>query len=162
VSSCPYDRSRRWHAHSVSSAYGLLGHHFGVSLLPNDPNPSGYFLVQHLATPDTVLSLHRGGTDRSLLPEYHHDPVAGLFRQDTDPRFPYTTMDPGENLEPTFYTRTPVTSQPMNEIIRRQGGGGIVVSLHECLQRYAQIRRLLEPRRSRCPPIRAGCGNGRW
>jgi hypothetical protein len=37
----------------------------------------------------------------------------------------------------------PATSPAMNEIIRAQGGGGIVVSLHECLARYAQVRALL-------------------
>jgi hypothetical protein len=137
--------STRCHAHSVSSAYGLLGHHLGTSLLPAEPNPSGYLLVQHLATPDMVLSLHRGGTERSLMPQYHYDPTTGLFRQHADPRFPYATLSPDEDLEPTFYTRSPVTSPAMNEIIRRQGGGGIVVSLHECLQRYAQVRQLLLP-----------------
>ncbi|MEV0001794.1 DUF6002 family protein [Micromonospora sp. NPDC050980] len=134
---------RRVHAHSVSSAYGLLGHHFGTTLAPGDTPPPGYLLVQHLATPDMVLSLHRGSPDRAGLPAYRLDPASGLHVQDEDPRFPAATHDPDENLEPTFYTRTPVTSDEMNGIIRAQGGGGIVVSLHECLQRYARIRHLL-------------------
>jgi hypothetical protein len=32
----------------------------------------------------------------------------------------------------------------MNEIIGRQGGGGIVVSRYECLARYDEIRELLD------------------
>jgi hypothetical protein len=50
-----------------------------------------------------------------------------------------------EILEPTFYTHAPATSPAMKEMIRRNGGGGIVVSLHECLQHYPVIRRMLEP-----------------
>jgi hypothetical protein len=128
----------RAHAHSVSSAFGLLGHHFGTTMLPAPETPSQYFLVQHLATPDMVANLHGAG-----VPRYRHDPVTGRYRQDENPRFPAITLDPGENLEPTFYTRSPATSPAMNEIIRRQGGGGIVVSRYECLERYPEIRALL-------------------
>ncbi|WP_330328295.1 DUF6002 family protein [Streptomyces sp. NBC_00536] len=137
----------RLHVHAVSSAYGLLGHARGHELLDESrrkelPEPH-YLLVQHLGTPDMVLSLYRGGTDRDLLPTYHHDDRLGLFVQHEDPRFPSTTLDPDEVLDTTFYTRKPPTSARMNELIRTQGGGGIVVSLHECLTRYAQSRALL-------------------
>lgn len=128
----------RWHAHAVSSAFGLLGHHFGSTLLPESAPRPGYFLVQHLATPDMVRSLH--GIEA---PEYRLDPATGLHHQDEQPRYPATTFDPGENLESTFYTRNPATSPRMNEIIAAQGGGGIVVSLHECLARYGEVRTLL-------------------
>ncbi|MFD5092150.1 DUF6002 family protein [Amycolatopsis thailandensis] len=128
----------RAHAHSVSSAFGLLGHHFGTTLLPDVTETSQYFLVQHSATPDMVLSLH-GMTP----PDYRADPGTGLFHQETTPRYPRTTFDPAENLETTFYTRSPATSPAMNELIRSQGGGGIVVSLNECLGRYAEVRALL-------------------
>jgi hypothetical protein len=138
----------RLHVHAVSSAYGLLGHHLGAQRLAaaghGEPT-ARYFLVQHLDTPDMVLSLYRGSHDRSNLPEYVYDDATGLFRQDTDPRFPATAYDPGENLDPTFYTRRPVTSDEMNPIIRRQGGGGIVVSLTECLERYPRLRAMLAP-----------------
>lgn len=129
----------RAHAHAVSSAFGLLGHYFGTTLLPDAPEPSQYYLVQHMDTADMVLSLH----GISELPQYRHDPESGLYHQATDPRYPRTTFDPAENLEPTFYTRSPATSPEMNRIIAQQGGGGIVVSLHECLLRYAESRALL-------------------
>jgi uncharacterized protein DUF6002 len=136
----------RVHAHSVSSAFGLLGHHAGTELFPGHASPPGYFLVQHLSTPDMVLSLY--GT---TLPEYRFDAATGLHRQDADAHFPATTFDPRENLESTFYTHAPATSPAMNEIIARQGGGGIVVSLHECLGRYAEIRALLARAQVRLP-----------
>lgn len=127
----------RAHAHSVSSAFGLLGHHFGATMLPDGPSGQ-YFLVQHLATSDMVDSLYGIGR-----PEYTPDPRTGLYHQDSEPRYPATTFDPGEVLETTFYTKNPATSPAMNEIIARQGGGGIVVSLHECLARYGETRALL-------------------
>lgn len=128
----------RAHAHAVSSAFGLLGHHFGTTLLPELPAGPQYFLVQHMATPDMVLNLY-GAT----APEYRFDPATGLHHQYEDPRYPATTFDPAENLEPTFYTRSPATSTAMNKLIRTHGGGGVVVSLYECLSRYAEIRALL-------------------
>ncbi|WP_274561304.1 DUF6002 family protein [Streptomyces spiramyceticus] len=136
----------RVHAHAVSSAFGLLGHHFGTTLLPERPAPPQYFLVQHLATPDMVQSLY--GTPP---PEYRADAATGLYHQDEDPRYPYTTFSPAEELETTFYTRTPTTSRAMNEIIRANGGGGVVVSLHECLTRYGEIRALLARGGTRLP-----------
>ncbi|MEV7097649.1 DUF6002 family protein [Amycolatopsis sp. NPDC051045] len=127
----------RVHAHAVSSAFGLLGHHFGTTLL-TDPPRSGYFLVQHLDTPDMVQSLHGISA-----PDYRFDPATGLYHQDVEPRYPATTFDPAENLEATFYTRNPATSPAMNRIIEAQGGGGLVVSLHECLAGYGRVRALL-------------------
>jgi hypothetical protein len=127
----------RAHVHAVSSAFGLLGHHFGTSLLPESQR-SQYFLVQHLSTPDMVVSLHD-----LQPPSYRYDETTGLYHQDGQPRYPATTFDPAENLETTFYTRMPATSPTMNEIIHGQGGGGIVVSLHESLNRYGQVRAML-------------------
>jgi hypothetical protein len=132
----------RLHAHAVSSAFGLLGYHAGRSLLEATgeaavaSRPSS-LLVQHLATPDMVLSL-RGAPS---VPAYPLDPATGLYRQaGDDPRFPAVTYDPGEVLDPTFYTHNPVTSGPMNDIIARFGGDGLVVSLAECVDRYPYLR----------------------
>ncbi|MEU0738984.1 DUF6002 family protein [Streptomyces sp. NPDC006134] len=142
------DSGSRLHAHSVSSAYGLLGHHAGHRLLgdlrerPATEAPR-YLLVQHLDTPDMVLHLRNGSFSRDNIPPYTYDPVTGLHHQETDPHFPFTTADPDETLETTFYTHTPVTSDEMTSIIRTNGGDGIVVSLHECITRYPQIRTML-------------------
>jgi len=100
--------------------------------------------VQHLGTPDMVLHLRHHDFGRANVPAYTRDPGSGLFRQNADPRFPTTTYDPAEVLDPTFYTHRPVTSPAMDEIIARYGGDGIVVSLHECLQRYPRLRELLD------------------
>ncbi|QFR95902.1 DUF6002 family protein [Streptomyces tsukubensis] len=145
----------RLHVHAVSSAYGLLGHAQGRALLDEStrehtPRPR-YFLVQHLGAPDMVLSLYHGGTSRDLVPAYRYDDMTGLFEQRTDPRFPYLTADTSETLDTTFYTRNPPTSARMNELIHSHGGGGIVVSLHECLSRYAQVRALLRKARLELP-----------
>ncbi|MEU8547491.1 DUF6002 family protein [Streptomyces roseoverticillatus] len=137
----------RWHAHAVSSAFGLLGHHLGTALLGEGTGrPSGYLLVQHLATPDMVLDLHRG-----TAPAYRHDPVTGLHTQDGDPRFPAVTHDPAEVLDPTFYTRAPATASAMSGLVRAHGGDGLVVSRHECLGRYDQVRALVAPAGIRLP-----------
>lgn len=134
----------RVHAHSVSSAFGLLGHFYGQQWHTGREWPgtgARYFLVQHLGTPDMVASLYHGTF--GYRPEWtSHD---GLLTQHADPHFPRVAYASDEDLDPTFYTRTPVTSPRMNEIIKTQGGGGIVVSLAECLDRYPSIRRLLEP-----------------
>jgi hypothetical protein len=145
---CLPEAQGRLHVHAVSSAFGLLGHDLGARRLAaaGQGTPTArYFLVQHLNTPDMVLSLYFGSAARESLPAYEFDPAAGLYRQDADPRFPGTTFAPDEILDPTFYTRQPVTSAEMNALIRVQGGGGIVVSGHECLQRYPQLRRMLSP-----------------
>ncbi|MFJ9855855.1 DUF6002 family protein [Streptomyces sp. NPDC101150] len=137
----------RTHVHSVSSAFGLLGHDLGrrtAAARSGQQLPQArYFLVQHLGTPDMVLSLRHGTHNRANMPTYQRDPADGLYRQDVDPHFPATTFAPDEQLDPTFYTRRPVTSARMDPIIAAEGGGGIVVSLHECLSRYAEVRQLL-------------------
>ncbi|MEU6078177.1 DUF6002 family protein [Micromonospora sp. NPDC047074] len=143
----PGDRPRL-HAHAVSSAFGLLGYHQGRAILEetgaSEParRPAS-LLVQHLHTPDMVLNLRHGDFDRAHLPSYEFDAGTGLHRQSDDPHFPLTTHDPGELLDPTFYTHQPVTSAAMNEIIRTHGGDGIVVSLHECVERYPLLRAYL-------------------
>jgi hypothetical protein len=140
------DASRSYiHAHAVSSAYGLLGYNLGCQVLEQQgiitagARP-GFFLVQHLDTPDMVLNLHFGSFSRQNLPEYRLDPLDGLYKQDRDPRFPLATFAPRETLDSTFYTQEPSTSPEMNSLIQRYGGGGVVVSLYECWNRYAQIR----------------------
>ncbi|MGW0209774.1 DUF6002 family protein [Streptomyces sp. NPDC003233] len=143
----PDDGGRtRTHVHSVSSAFGLLGHDLGHRTLTAHGHrlpQARYFLVQHLGTPDMVLSLRHGSHDRANLPPYRYDTTAGLYRQEADPHFPATTFHPEEQLDPTFYTRRPVTSARMDPLITAHGGGGVVVSLHECLSRYAEVRALL-------------------
>ncbi|WP_424862854.1 DUF6002 family protein [Streptomyces sp. MMS24-I29] len=137
----------RLHAHAVSSAYGLLGHSFGRTVLPHSLRsgslPPRYFLVQHLGAPDMVLSLYHGSCDPSLAPPYAYDPSTGLYHQSRDQRFPQATFDPQENLDPTFYTRNPPTHERMTSLVQADGGGGIVVSLAECLERYGQVKALL-------------------
>jgi hypothetical protein len=135
----------RTHAHAVSSAFGLLGYALGRDVLEGAGLASvqdrpGFLLVQHLDTPDMVLSLHHGSPERAGMPRYALDPRTGLFEQAYTPHFPRSTFDPDEVLDPTFYTRAPATSPQMNELIRRFGGSGIVVSLSECLARYPFMR----------------------
>ena len=138
----------RLHVHAVSSAYGLLGHDLGARRLASvrGGKPTAhYLLVQHMDTADMVLSLYFDSVSRANMPAYRLDEATGLYRQEQNPRFPAATYDPDEILDPTFYTRAPVTSAEMNPIIQRQGGGGIVVSLYEVLERYPALRRLLGP-----------------
>lgn len=143
------DASKVIHAHAVSSAFGLIGHRLGRSILedfnicPKEEAP-GYFLVQHLETPDMVLHYCFDSFSKEHMPTYKLD-QDGLFKQNTDIRFPAVTKDVNENLDPTFYTKQPVTSPQVTKMIRELGGGGIVVSLYECQQRYRQIRELLKP-----------------
>ena len=149
----PPGATGRLHVHAVSSAYGLLGHNLGHTLMAADrPTPATrYFLVQHLDTPDMVLSLYTGSTSRDRIPAYTYDRRAGLHRQSASPHFPATTLDPAEVLDRTFYTRRPSTAEAMSSLIRSRGGGGIVVSLHECLLRYAEVRALLAEAEVRLP-----------
>ena len=136
----------RTHAHAVSSAFGLLGYNIGRDLLEEsgaarpDDRPS-FLLVQHMGTPDMVLSLLHGDFDRARVPAYRKD--GWLWRQDADPHFPAVTADPDEVLDPTFYTHRPATSPAMNALIQRHGGEGIVVSLQECMERYPQAAEYL-------------------
>ncbi len=138
----------RWHAHSVSSAYGLLGYNLGRDVLEDAGRASptdrpGFLLVQHLGTPDMVLNLRYGSFSPEHLPAYRPDGDNDAWVQDADPRFPTTTDDPAEVLDPTFYTHRPVTSPAMNDLVARYGGDGIVVSRRECLARYPMLRSLL-------------------
>ncbi|MBP2326407.1 hypothetical protein JOF56_006792 [Kibdelosporangium banguiense] len=138
----------RLHVHAVSSAFGLIGHNLGAQRLAaaGGPEPDAhYFLVQHLATADMVLSLYFDSPSRDNIPAYRLDAATGLYRQDENPRFPLVTFGPDENLDPTFYTRRPPTSAEINPIIRNRGGGGMVVSLYEVLTRYPQLRGMLGP-----------------
>jgi hypothetical protein len=138
----------RLHVHAVSSAFGLLGHDLGVRRLAaagHRPTPSRYLLVQHLDTADMVLSLRFGSTAREAMPAYRFDAATGHYHQDDDPHFPSVTASVTENLDPTFYTRNPITSPEMNALIGKQGGDGIVVSRYECLQRYPALREMLAP-----------------
>lgn len=138
----------RWHAHSVSSAYGLLGHDFGVRLL-GEAAESGaypsYLLVQHLGRPDMVQHVLHGRFDQADLPRYALDDEHQMYVQGGDPHFPAVVHEPNEFLESTFYTEKPATAPAMSDIIRAQGGSGIVVSLRECLDHYPRLRALLEP-----------------
>lgn len=144
----PSSASPRLHAHAVSSAYGLLGYNLGRDILEtknlsSSANRPGFFLVQHLGTPDMVLSLLNGRVKRSDIPPYTIDEATGLYSQTISRNFPYETFDPDEILDRTFYTHEPPTSPEMNSIIRRFGGNGLVVSLHECLSRYPLIQQFL-------------------
>lgn len=147
---------RRVHAHAVSSAFGLLGYNLGRDLLEHDGRAAaadrpGFLLVQHLGTPDMVCSLlasrdapgHGAVPDYVAVPDYTADPASGLLAQEASPHFPSVTFARDEVLDPTFYTRRPVTSPTMNGLIGRYGGDGIVVSLAECLQRYPGLRQQL-------------------
>jgi hypothetical protein len=143
----------RIHAHAVSGAWGLLGYDAGLRALeerdipglsPLSPRP-GFFLVQHLATPEMILSQARGSQDLALAPEYRFDDVRGAWVQDADPLFPTITDDPHEVLDPTFYTPNPPTIPITDRIIHSRGGGGVVVSKRECLEHYDHIRSLVVP-----------------
>ena len=133
----------------VSSAYGLLGYHLGRTALVNQGLSSwdancGYWLVQHLYTSDMVRHFYFGDFDRGLMPTYSLEETTGLYRQEVDPHFPLKTFDPDEDLDSTFYTQEPATSTDTSSMIRRFGGGGNVVSLAECLDRYPFIRQYVK------------------
>ncbi|MFJ7494917.1 DUF6002 family protein [Streptomyces sp. NPDC097727] len=137
----------RLHAHAVSSAFGLLGYHAGRDVLEaagaaRPASRPASLLVQHLGTPDMVLSLRRGSFDRAGLPGYERG-GDGLWRQWADPHFPGVADEVDEILDPTFYTHRPATSPAMNDVISRHGGDGIVVSRRECLERYPALRELV-------------------
>ena len=132
-------------AQPVSSAYGLIGYHLGRTTLVEQGLSSweangGYWLVQHLHTSDMVRHIYSGGFSREYMPAYALDAASGLYRQDGDPHFPLKTFDPAENLDATFYTLEPPTSPTASGMVQRFGGGGNVVSLAECIDRYPFIR----------------------
>ncbi|MFD7168150.1 DUF6002 family protein [Streptomyces violascens] len=154
----PVDKAdrHRTHAHAVSSAFGLLGYHFGRDLLErsgkSDPMRRPHsLLVQHLGTPDMVLHLQHGDFDRNRVPQYRPDPATGEYQQRSDLHFPLRTCHPGEVLDPTFYTRRPTTANRMTDIIKRYGGSGVVVSGLECRERYADLTPLLADAGFRVP-----------
>jgi hypothetical protein len=132
----------RVHAHTVSNSHGLLGYHLGRRVLhgPVDPDHPRSLLVQHLRTPDLVLGLRRGSARPATPPTYTYRPADGRYTQHADPEFPYVTDDPAEELDSTFHTREPVTAPMVKAVVGRHGGGGIVVSRHECLRRYDELR----------------------
>lgn len=138
----------RMHAHAVSSAYGFLGYHLGRSVLVNEgvtdwASSPGYFMVQHLQTPDLVLHHYNGSFDRKNVPTYQLDPDSKFYVQQSEPHFPQKTFAPTEDLDPTFYTKSPPTAPAIANMARQCGGGGIVVSLAECLECYPRIRSML-------------------
>lgn len=139
---------RRLHAHAVSSAYGLLGYQHGLGVLADLGLPitqPGFLLVQHMATSDMVAHHLTGGAGFEMNVNYRLDPATGLLRQQESPHFPYAAWSLAEDLEPTFYTKTPATSSEMTGLIAAHGGTGIVVSLYECLTRYGLLRQMLAP-----------------
>jgi len=133
---------KRVHAHAVSSAFGLLGYHLGRRVLIGEPDPGHprFLLVQHLRTPDMVLSLRQASSPHATRPAFTRRTAGACYVQDSDPAFPYITEDPDEELDTTFYTRRPATSATINGIISTHGGGGIVVSRRECQDRYDELR----------------------
>ncbi|WP_335945836.1 DUF6002 family protein [Pseudomonas sp. G166] len=134
---------RRWHTHSVSSAFGLIGHSRGwARRWPDAPLRPGYLLVQHLDTPDMVLHLTRGTFDRTQLPQYHPG-ANGRFKQTDSAHFPTETHRIDECIDTTFYTSAPVTQPEMEGYIAQHGGTGIVVSRIECERGYDQVRKAL-------------------
>lgn len=138
----PEMSQKRVHAHAVSSAFGLLGYHLGRRVLIGEPDPGHpqFLLVQQLRTPDMVLSLRKTSSFQAKRPAFTQRAAGAEYLQDTDRSFPYITDDPNEELDSTFYTRRPATSAPINEIISRHGGCGIVVSRRECQDRYDELR----------------------
>ena len=132
-----------------AGAYGLLGYHHGRRVLAEafgrecGPHPE-WLLVQHLGTPDLVLNQLFGSFSRENLPAYERDPATGALVQDREPAFPRTTFDLEEVIDSTFYSHAPATAPTVRAIMERHGGAGIVVSLQECLSRYARLRTLVE------------------
>jgi hypothetical protein len=135
----------RTHAHAVSSAFGLLGYHAGREVLEqagvaSETTRPASLLVQHLATPDMVLHLLHGTFDRDNMPPFEHDMASDTYRQSADPHFPQVAEDPAEVLDATFYSHRPATAPAMDKIIGHYGGNGVVVSRHECLERYPMLQ----------------------
>jgi hypothetical protein len=147
----------RVHAQAVSSAFGLIGHHFGRRVLKEvlgencGPDPQ-WLLVQHLGTPDLVLNHLFGSFSRENLPAYQLDPSSGLLVQSDAPSFPARTFALDEVVDSTFYSQSPATAGVVKDILAQYGGAGIVVSLQECLERYGSLRRLLPPGGPTLPP----------
>ncbi|WP_283190878.1 DUF6002 family protein [Pseudomonas sp. PMCC200344] len=127
------------------SAYGLLGYCSGVEVMKHHGTQvatTSFLLVQHLATSDMVLHLLDGNFEGASAPRYTQT-ANGLWVQSEYAHFPGATWSPDEVLEPTFYTHLPPTALEMTAQVRANGGSGIVVSLHECMQRYSECTQLL-------------------
>lgn len=138
----------RWHTHAVSSSYGFLGHELGRQLAAEDgvrfDVPQRYLLVQHLETPDLVSAITGVDVETAVRDHYRAGGDGLLTRPpDADPRLPEYCYSTGERLERTFYTRKPPTTEAVQRLVADHGGDGIVVSLPECLNRYAFVRELL-------------------
>lgn len=140
----------RWHAHAVSSAYGLLGYSLGLTVLDHAlraasdiPSPivrhPRFFLVQQAATSRLVREVH-GIADA---PTYSYRSSTGMYHQDSSLVFPAAIHDPEEVIDPTFYTASPGTAGEVAAVTACHGGGGVVVSAAECRRSYATIRALL-------------------
>ncbi|GAA2117362.1 DUF6002 family protein [Actinomadura alba] len=130
-------QGRRLHAHAVSSAYGLLGHALGEAHLGR--SHAAYLLIQHIGTPAMVLHTRDAGFSRASFPNYTWREDLRAWIQHSDPYFPFRVDSLEQRIDSTFYTRQPATAKAMTDIIRDQGGFGIVVSREECLERYAEI-----------------------
>jgi Family of unknown function (DUF6002) len=137
--------TRTVHAHAVSSAYGLLGYARGTEILEAHGyrvSKPKFLLVQHMATCDMVLHLLTGSFDREHLPAYSKG-RDGIWVQRSSSHFPTQLDALDEVLEHTFYTHKPATAPQMSELIRCNGGTGIVVSKSECLENYGKVRKFL-------------------
>lgn len=98
----------------------------------------------NLGTPDMVQDLLSARTGDGTPPTFVQATPYSLYRQLENRSYPAHTFSPAEVLDPTFYTHNPFTAPEMTRIIQEHGGGGIVVSLSECLERYQEVRELLE------------------
>jgi hypothetical protein len=167
----PIERPRL-HAHAVSSAFGLLGYHAGRELLEAsgearvDRRPAS-LLVQHLATPDMVLSLRFGSVDESRLSSYTMDASTGMYV-----RVGVTTRGSrrsptarAEVLDATFYTRRPVTSpgHESRSSAGSEGWGGRLRRLARgcAVARYPFLRARSTPRYRASRPTCGRCASGR-
>lgn len=150
------DETVRVQAQAVSSAFGLLGHHFGLKMLSEMGVDVGrsrqWLLTQHLGTPDLVLDLHYKSFSREHIPHYEFDAETGLYTQGECPFFPANTYQVDEVIDSTFYSRNPATRDLIRDILSEQAGSGIVVSLYECLSRYPVLKRMLAETGLSLPP----------
>ncbi len=141
-----WDLDRRTlHVQAVSSACGLLGYCSGIDALQRDGRRVAtpeFLLVQHLASSDLVKHLLGGQFGEQHTPLYAPTDQ-GLWVQGRSAHFPASTWNPHETLETSLYSHVPPTAAEMTARVRSNGGSGIVVSLHECLQRYGECARLL-------------------
>jgi pyrroline-5-carboxylate reductase len=147
ISPPPATAGKRVHAHAVSSAFGLLGYEFGREVLREaghaaDGADPAYLIIQHLRTPDMVLDWRFGSFDRCHLPRYRPHPDGTGVEQTEDPHFPYFAGAADEQIDPTFYTRSPATAPAMSSLLHARGRGGVVVSMRDCAVHLPRTRRL--------------------